>query len=89
MTAGGDTVGTAMADRTDKNPRNVSGPYYNDTTCIDCDICRDIAPENFRRDEESEMSYVGRQPATEEEIALAEEAIETCPTATIGRDGAE
>lgn len=77
----------AIPDPTDKNPRNVSGPYYNDTTCIDCDICRDIAPKIVFRDDVEEMSYVGRQPANEEEVALAEDALSQCPTETIGRDG--
>ena len=71
---------SAMADRTDKNPRNVPGPYYNDNTCIDCGISRDIAPEIFHRDDVEAMSYVGRQPANEQEVALADDAISQCPT---------
>ena len=76
-----------MADRTQKTPNNVSGPFYVDETCIDCDLCRDTAPAMFRRDEESGFSYVWRQPMTSEESALAEEALRGCPTDTIGNDG--
>ena len=53
-----------MADRTDKNPLNVRGTYYNDLSCIDCDMCREIAPEVFARDEAEGLSYVWRQPVS-------------------------
>ena len=76
-----------MADRTDKNPLNVPGTYYNDLTCIDCDLCREIAPQVFTRDEEEGLSYVWKQPVTPEEIDAAEEARQSCPTETIGNDG--
>ena len=78
-----------MADRNRKAVRNVAGKYYVDDTCIDCDLCREIAPETFRRDEETGTSYVHRQPGTMEEIVLAEEAARSCPTETIGKDGEE
>ena len=78
-----------MADRNRKTPRNVSGKFYVDDTCIDCDLCRDTAPQTFKRDEETGNSYVHRQPETSEEIILAEEAMRSCPTETIGNDGEE
>lgn len=77
----------AMADNTDKHPLNEPGPYYNDSSCIDCDLCREIAPQVFRRDDDTGFSYVWHQPSTPEETALAEEAINSCPTETIGNDG--
>ena len=76
-----------MADRTQKTPNNVPGPFYVDETCIDCDICREKAPAIFRRDDESGFSYVWRQPTTGDEQALADEAMASCPTDTIGNDG--
>lgn len=76
-----------MADKTNKNPLNAPGKYYNDLSCIDCDLCREIAPQIFVRDDEEGYSYALRQPANEEEIALAEEAMKCCPTETIGDDG--
>ena len=33
-----------MADPDNKHPLNLPGAYYNDDTCIDCDLCREIAP---------------------------------------------
>ncbi|TAG06776.1 MAG: ferredoxin [Verrucomicrobia bacterium] len=76
-----------MADKIDKNPLNVSGKYYNDTNCIDCDLCREIAPQIFTRDDNEGLSYAHRQPVTEAEITLAEEALNSCPTESIGNDG--
>ena len=76
-----------MADPTDKNPLNVPGRYYNDRSCIDCDLCREIAPGFFLRDDEEGLTYVWKQPVTPDEIAMAEEARLSCPTETIGNDG--
>jgi ferredoxin len=77
-----------MATPTERNPDNVPGRYYIDSSCIDCDQCRVIAPELFGRNAETGLSYVQRQPVTEGEIALAEEALTTCATESIGNDGA-
>jgi ferredoxin len=76
-----------MADKNLKNPENAPGRYYADKTCIDCDLCRNIAPKTFRRSDEGGYTYVYRQPQTAEEIAKAEEARESCPTETIGNNG--
>ena len=75
-----------MADSTDKNPKNVEGKYYNDLTCIDCDLCRNMAPNVFARDDEG-FTFVWHQPESDDEIQLAEEALTSCPTETIGNDG--
>ena len=76
-----------MADREDKNPLNVVGKFYNDLTCIDCDLCREIAPDVFTRDDDEGLSYVYQQPKTPEALELAIEAMQSCPTETIGDDG--
>ena len=76
-----------MADRFEKNLRNVAGPYYVDASCIDCDMCREIAPDIFRRDDEAGVSYAYRQPLTEAEKIQAEEGRTSCPTESIGNDG--
>src|SRR5437773_10058643 len=78
-----------MSERNERLPQNVAGPYYVDSSCIDCDMCRSTAPDFFRRDEEIGMSVVYRQPVTEEERVLAEDAKESCPSESIGNDGAE
>jgi ferredoxin len=77
-----------MANKNLRLPQNVPGPYYVDESCIDCDMCRETAPQFFKRDDEVGMSFVYRQPITAEELALAEEA-KQCPTDSIGNDGKE
>jgi len=76
-----------MATLTDRLPSNVAGRFYVDSSCIDCDQCRVIAPDNFARNEDTGSSYVTKQPVTEEEIAKCREAAESCATASIGDDG--
>lgn len=34
---------STMADPTQKFFRNLPGAYYNDTSCIDCDLCQSVA----------------------------------------------
>jgi len=76
-----------MASTTERLPQNIVGHYYVDSSCIDCDLCRTTAPAFFTRDDEIGYSIVYRQPVTPEELALAEEAREGCPTESIGNDG--
>jgi len=76
-----------MATTTERLPQNIVGRYYVDSSCIDCDLCRNTAPAFFKRDDEIGFSIVHRQPVTPEELALAEEAREGCPTESIGNDG--
>ena len=76
-----------MPELLDRLPINVPGAFYVDSSCIDCDRCRDTAPDFFRRDDDEGMSFVFRQPTTPEEIQLAMQALEECPTESIGSDG--
>lgn len=76
-----------MADPTDRVPENVGGTYYVDSQCIDCDVCRDTAPDNFTRSDESGYSFVYKQPETDDERTLCEEALAACPVEAIGNDG--
>lgn len=76
-----------MANKHDKNVGNVSGKFYIDTSCTDCDLCRQTAPATFRRNDDIGMSIAHRQPVTAEEHALAIEAMNDCPTESIGNDG--
>jgi glyoxylase-like metal-dependent hydrolase (beta-lactamase superfamily II)/ferredoxin len=61
---------------------NVSGDFYVDSTCIDCDLCRQIAPETFS--DIGDQSIVHRQPETRVQEFAALKALVTCPTASIG-----
>src|SRR5260221_13391369 len=74
-----------MADRKRCVPENVAGEFFVDSTCIDCDTCRQLAPETF--DDAGEYSFVFAQPATDEERRRATRALLACPTASIGTTG--
>ena len=76
-----------MADKHLKTPENVPGKFYVDESCIDCDLCRNTAPQSFNRFEDGGYTVVFRQPQTPEEITLAEDALKGCPTDSIGNDG--
>ena len=76
-----------MADVANRYPENARGRFYVDDQCIDCDLCRQTAPMNFTRDEESGHSFVFKQPQTEEEECQCQEAMENCPVEAIGDDG--
>ena len=78
-----------MAEKEDKYEDNAAGKFYCDTECIDCDLCRETAPENFKRNEDGGYSYVFKQPENKEEEALSREAMEGCPVEAIGEDGAD
>jgi len=76
-----------MADPRDKVLESAGGRFYVDTQCIDCDVCRVTAPANFQRHDEKGYSYVFRQPATPDEEAQCQEAMDCCPVEAIGSDG--
>jgi ferredoxin len=76
-----------MADIANKYAENVSGKFYVDDQCIDCDLCRETAPANFTRSDDGGYSYVFKQPTTPEEEALCKEAMEGCPVEAIGNNG--
>lgn len=78
-----------MANITDRKPENRLGRFYVDDSCIDCDICRNHAPAFFQRHDDSGQSIVYRQPVTADEVALALEALESCPSESIGADAVE
>jgi ferredoxin len=76
-----------MADKANKLPENVSGPYYVDSQCIDCDLCRQTAPNNFDRNASAGHTFVKKQPSLPEEQTQCQEAKEACPVESIGDDG--
>lgn len=78
---------TTMADPENKYPDNIEGKYYVDDQCIDCDLCRETAPQNFKRNEDGGYSFLFKQPENEEEQQQCAEAMEGCPVEAIGDDG--
>ncbi|MGA2693233.1 MAG: ferredoxin, partial [Opitutaceae bacterium] len=41
-----------MANKADKWAQNAAGKFYVDQQCIDCDLCRETAPNFFTRNDE-------------------------------------
>lgn len=71
-----------MAHLAQRRLENVDGEFYVDSTCIDCDTCRWMAPEIFK--EVDEQSVVYHQPESTQERFRAMQALLSCPTASIG-----
>src|SRR5207237_10136255 len=61
---------------------NAASDFFVDDTCIDCDLCRQIAPSVFK--EEDDHSAVYHQPGSVAEAHLAGMALVACPTGSIG-----
>lgn len=76
-----------MANPNDKLPENAPGRYYVDSQCIDCDLCREIAPNNFTRETGKGYSFVYKQPKDAGEERLCRDAMKTCPVDAIGNSG--
>ncbi len=76
-----------MADIANKYAENAAGKFYVDNQCIDCDLCRETAPANFKRHDDGGYSYVYKQPTTPDEEARCREAMEGCPVEAIGNNG--
>ncbi|MDR0418266.1 MAG: ferredoxin [Puniceicoccales bacterium] len=75
-----------MASPEDRIEENVPGKFYVDDQCIDCDMCRSLAPDLFGMAPQG-GSFVKKQPMTPKEIELCLEAMESCPVEAIGDDG--
>jgi glyoxylase-like metal-dependent hydrolase (beta-lactamase superfamily II)/ferredoxin len=71
-----------MAHLNQRRAENVSGDFYVDSSCIDCDTCRWMVPEVFSS--VGEQSAVYHQPANELERMRSLQALLACPTASIG-----
>jgi glyoxylase-like metal-dependent hydrolase (beta-lactamase superfamily II)/ferredoxin len=76
-----------MANVQKRVAENVDGDFFVDSTCIDCDTCRQIAPAVFA--EGPDHAFVYRQPAKEEDHWRALHALVSCPTGSIGSRGGD
>jgi len=61
---------------------NSDGDFFVDSTCIDCDACRQIAPAVFH--DIGSQSAVFHQPENDAELLAAQKALLACPTSSIG-----
>ncbi|TGN01365.1 MBL fold metallo-hydrolase [Leptospira yasudae] len=73
-----------MATLQKKRLENSPGNFYVDSTCIDCETCRILAPSTFS--EKNGASYVRQQPETDLEKNAALRALIACPTTSIGTE---
>src|SRR3982750_1146436 len=71
-----------MANLKKRVPENVPGDFFVDSTCIDCDACRQIAPSVFG--EAAATSFVKAQPQSNADRRSALQALLACPTGSIG-----
>jgi glyoxylase-like metal-dependent hydrolase (beta-lactamase superfamily II)/ferredoxin len=71
-----------MANPKKRVPENVPGDFFVDSTCIDCDACRQIAPAVFG--EAAATSFVKAQPVADADRRQALQALLSCPTGSIG-----
>src|SRR5215472_13501390 len=72
-----------MAQPSARLPENVPGDFFVDATCIDCDVCRQVAPTVFAQSRGGK-SFVHSQPQSADERHRAMMALVACPTASIG-----
>lgn len=71
-----------MADARKRLSTNVEGNFFVDATCINCNTCRQLAPDSF--EEVDEFSAVRRQPEGAIQLYQAYQALLACPTGSIG-----
>ncbi len=76
-----------MANPKKRLPENAPGDFFVDSTCIDCDTCRQLAPSVFA--EGDGHALVHHQPATGGDRRIALQALVCCPTGSIGTLGDE
>ncbi len=76
-----------MANRQKRLDSNVAGNFYVDSTCINCDTCRQLAPKSF--EEVGDFSAVTHQPIDSGQIHQAYQALMACPVGSIGTDSSD
>jgi glyoxylase-like metal-dependent hydrolase (beta-lactamase superfamily II)/ferredoxin len=73
-----------MADEKKRLDSNVAGNFFVDSTCINCDTCRQLAPTSF--EEVGKFSAVTTQPTDEGPTRQAYQALLACPVGSIGTE---
>ena len=71
-----------MALEKNRLSNNSLGPFFVDSSCIDCGSCWQIAPKHFAPAEN--RSFVHTQPKENKEVQKALMALVDCPVAAIG-----
>ncbi len=73
-----------MADQKKRLDSNVTGNFFVDSTCINCDTCRQLAPKSF--EEVGDYSTVLQQPESDQQLHQAYQALLACPVGSIGTE---
>ena len=73
-----------MASFARRLENNVSGDFFVDSSCIDCETCQWLAPESFAAGDGT--SRVWRQPSGNGDRLRAERALIACPVGAIGTE---
>ena len=71
-----------MANFSKRLSENIEGNFFVDSTCIDCDTCRQLAPTTFI--EKGDYSTVFHQPENKSQEFEAYQALIACPVGSIG-----
>jgi len=71
-----------MANKNKRLANNVGDNFFVDSTCINCDTCRQLAPATFA--ENDDFSSVYRQPVGDAQVHAAYQALVACPVGSIG-----
>lgn len=71
-----------VARLSDRLPGNADGDFFVDASCIDCQVCRTLAPDTFVA--ASGTAIVAAQPRSPRELLRAKMALVACPTSAIG-----
>ncbi len=70
-----------------KHPQNAEGVFWIDQeVCVACAVCYAEAPANIRFDDQRGVSYVYKQPETDDELSAVREAVSMCPVEAV-REG--
>jgi len=71
-----------LASQAKRLSTNVEGNFFVDSTCINCDTCRQLAPKSF--EEVGDYSAVLYQPDGDQQVHQAYQALLACPVGSIG-----
>ncbi len=71
-----------MAQEKNRLPENLQGPFFVDSSCINCGTCWQLDPKHFAPAKNN--SFVHQQPQGGKEKRLAILAMQDCPVGAIG-----
>ena len=60
--------------------------YKVSEECIGCSACVGAAEDNFEMDDDTSLAYLKKQPESDDELALCEDALDGCPVDAISSD---